>query len=221
MTKVYLLLLLIILKFSVNAQSISPTCKCASSIYTGTKADTVFHLTKNNYIALCGYRDLGAIKGRILYSEFVLSACGSKKIIKFWDAVTLCDLTVLKDTLFVNTIVDLPVGKGMAYEKVYWLIERIYFKKGRIIRDSIVNKAIPKYTPTQIASVLKLYNKTPDQNSEKTALLMDRLLVAAVSGSKQAKYYLTNFHGKFTQLSGVIFEQYDTDFKMLKEWKKR
>ena len=45
---------------------------------------------------------------------------------------------------------------------------------------------------------------------------MDKLLISALSGSNKAKYYLDNFPKKFTMLSGVYFEQYDDDIRMLK-----
>jgi hypothetical protein len=208
----------IILSYYSFGQNRTLACKCPVSIYAGTEADTVFNLSGNVSIALCGSKDTGIIKGKVLYSEFILSVCGSNKIIKFWDAVTLCDVKTAKDNLLVETIVSLPVGKSMQYEETVWTIERIYLVKGKTVRDSIINPKIPKYTQFQISNVLDLYNRSPNENSDQTIELADKLLIGAISGSEKAKTLLTNFRNKFTNLDGIYLEEYDSILRMLKQW---
>jgi hypothetical protein len=215
-----LLILWLILSHFSFAQKLTIGCNCPLP-YSGGKVDTTFKLSSGYSISLCGSRETEYIKEKTLYEGFVLFECGIDTAIKFWGEVTICDLAVLKDTLFVKTVVSLPVGNNMAAENIYWEIERIYPKDGRMTRDSTVNRFVPRYTASQIVTVLKLYDNTPDQNSEKTADLMDKLLIATISGSEKAKNYLKNFHKKFTLLDGAIFEQYDDDIRMLEEWEKR
>jgi hypothetical protein len=220
MKSLFIFALLVVTWTTTFGQSNKAVCKCPITIYAGTKADTTFHLSNNVSIALCGYRETEAIKGKALFSEFVLSVCGSNKIIKFWGAVELCNVKVVKDTLFVETLIDLPTGKKMSYEKTIWTIERIYFVKGKTKTASTINPRMPKYNSDQIPYVLKLYDHTKDQNSEKTGELIDKLFIATISGSNKAKDLLVNFHKKFTKLDGVYFEQYDDAIRMLSLWDK-
>jgi hypothetical protein len=214
-------LLLIITVVNTFGQSNKPLCKCAASQYTDTKPDTIFNLSNNVSIALCGYRETEEVRGKILFSEFVLSVCGSKKIIDFWGAVKLCNVRALKDTLFVETLTELPIGKNMTYKKAIWTVERFYFIKSKLKRDLMVNPAISKYTSDQISIVLKLYDQTKNQNSDKTAELIDKLLISTISGSAKARNLLINFRKKFTLLDGHIFEQYDDAISMLYSWDKK
>ena len=193
-------------------------CKCPLSMYSGRKADTIFFLPNKFSIALCGYKDTGIIKGRVLYREFVLSVCGSNKIIKFWGAMQVCHLKTMKDTVIVESLVDLPVGKYMRYKETVWTIEHIYFVKGKIVRDSVINLKLPKYSQSQISNVLSLYNHSPDANNDNTSELADKLFISTISNSKKAKNYLINFRNKFTNLDGVYLEEYDTIIRMLKLW---
>jgi hypothetical protein len=187
-------------------------------VYASTQADTVFNLSGNVSIALCGSKDTGIIKGKVLYSEFILSVCGSNKIIKFWDAVTLCNVKTAKDNLLVETIVNLPVGKSMRYEETIWTIERIHVIKGKTVRDSIINPKIQKYTQLQISNVLDLYNLSSNENNDHTIELADKLFICIISGSEKARVLLTNFRNKFTNLDGIYLEEYDSILRMLKQW---
>ena len=143
-----------------------------------------------------------------------------KRIIKFWGAVLTCDVTFAHDTVYVKTLYDFPVGRAMKPEYLPWTIERIYFSGGKAIRKLMINPAIPKYTPAQVAMVFKQYQHAPNENSDATIDLADKLLVSTMSGSKKAKYLLVNFQKKFTTLDGAPAEAYDTIMGMLGLWEK-
>jgi hypothetical protein len=196
----------------------TPTCGCPKNIYAGTKADTTFLLSNGKRISLCGYRDTTLGKGKVYFREFVLSPCGENKIIKFWEALKICKLAVVKDTLYVNTMVDLPIGKRMRSMETVWTIEPIYFVKGKVVRDLRVNTRIPKYNAQQIATVLETYNRAANNNSEATSDLADRLFVSTISGSKTARSYLSTFTKRFSMLDGIYLEYYDELIRMLKLW---
>ena len=214
-------LLLLFIPFAAFSQSKNADCNCPISKFAETKADTVFHLSRSKSIVLCGYNVKDIIKGKKLFSEFVLSVCGSDTIIKFWGAVLICDVITSGDTLLVQTIYDLPVGKSMEYRQAVWNTEHIYFKNDKLFRDSVINRGLPKYTPQQIAAVLDLYQRLPNANNDTTSDLADKLLISTMSGSKKARAYLVNFRQKFTALSGVNWEDYDTKIRMLNAWEKQ
>jgi hypothetical protein len=221
MKPIYLALLSILPCF-VSAQKYAPVCECPKSMFApaGAKPTKVFHFSNNRSIGLYGGTDTEIIKGKTLYSEFVLAACGAKKIIKFWGAVLTCDVKMANDTLYVNTLYGFPIGKAMKPRYIPWTIERIYFTGSKTTRDSMINPHIPKYTPAQIARVLSQYQHTPNANNDATIDLADKLFISTLSGSKKAKYYLVNFEKKFTTLDGIYQEEYDTIMRMLKLWEK-
>ena len=204
--------------YFADSQNHKSECRCPVSPYADVKSEVTFRLSNNTSIVLCGSRETDIIKGKTLYSEFVLSVCGSNKIIKFWDAVTFCDVKQKKDTLLVETLVNLPVGKSMKYEETVWTIERIHLAKGKIKRDSVINPQLPKYTQSQISTIINLYNHTRNANNDTTIELADKLFISTISGSKKAKKYLVSFTKKFTRLDGVYLEEYDSIIRMLKLW---
>jgi hypothetical protein len=216
------LMLLMFLPVFTSAQKPMPICTCPKTMYesAGTKPAKIFHFSNNRSIALYGYKDTGIIKGKTLYSEFVLAECGAKKIIDFWGAVQICDVTFARDTLYVKTLYNFPVGKDMKPKYLPWTIERIFFSGGKSVRDLTINPAIPRYTAAQISKVLDLYRHTPNTNEDATVDLADKLLISAMSGSKKAKYLLVKFPKKFTTLDGATAEGYDTILSMLKLWEK-
>jgi hypothetical protein len=213
------LLFLIFIPVFVFGQNKSSNCKCPPP-YSNLKAERIFHLTPHHSIALCGYTDTETIKGKKLYSEFTLSVCGSNKAIDFWGAIITCNVRTSKDTLIVETFGNLPVGKAMRYKQTVWRIEYFWFEHNILLRNSIVNPKLPKYTREQIANVLSLYDHTPNLNEGKTNELADKLLISTLSGSKIAEYYLTNFRKKFTHLDGVNLESYDVTMRIFNLWKK-
>lgn len=202
----------------VFGQKLHPNCSCPKTIYAETHPDTVFYLTNGKSIALCGNRDIETVKGKTLYSEFVLSPCGSDKIIKFWGALKLCQITVVKDTLIVQELINLPVGKNMSYLETIWTVEHIYYDRGIPVTDLCINPQFPKYNESQKNKVLILYKHSPDVNNDNTIEIADKLFISTISGSQQARNYLINFRNKFKTLDGVYLEGYDDLIRMLKLW---
>jgi hypothetical protein len=212
-------LLVFIVCFSF-AQSKHAECGCPKSTFDNTKADTIFRLSNGKTIALCGYRDkdIAEQDGKLFFSEFVLSVCGDNKIIKFWGAVEECQLRVVKDTLLVETMVNLPTGKNMAFKWTVWTIEHIYFVKGKPVKDFAVNRQIPKYNQQQMASALKQYEQAKKEISDANMEISDKLFISAISGSQKARSYLSAFKYRFGVLDGAYAEWYNDVMRMLKLW---
>lgn len=211
------------------AQSKIQTCNCPPNKFgypEAKKADTVFHLSNGKAIALCGSID-ALSANKVFFSEFVLSVCGEKNIIKFWDAILVCQLRVKKDTLIVEAVDSLPTGKNMKYKWTVWTIERIYFKNGKAVKDFRVNRHIPKYSEQEIQSSLKQYEQAvkedeainnPNRVNNIDMEIADKLFMSAISGDQKARYYLKAFKNHFGGLSGEYLEWWVDDMRKLKLW---
>ncbi len=199
-----------------SAQSTDASCNCPENKLAPTKADTVFRFSSSEAIALCGYRMNN--EKQDLFSEFVLSLCGSDTIIDFWDALELCDVALMDDTLFVNHITSLPTGDNFELVPQAFLIERLYFFDNKLIRKKDVNRAVNTYKPTQIEQVLEAYRQADSRLDDQKMLLANRLYVAAISGSKEARGYFLTFSDRFDALDGAYAEEYHFLQRLLKAW---
>ena len=141
-----------------HGQVSKQSCNCPFS--ATTKPDSTFHLSNGKTIVLCGYRDTVTIKGRTLFSEFVLATCGADSILGSWGAANTYQLRVVKDTLFVEEIFSLPVGKNLESEQTPWKSEQIYFVNGKSQRRISLNRNLRKYSASEIASVINKYESS-------------------------------------------------------------
>ena len=191
------------------------TCNCPDSKYheKGSIADTVFSLSKNKTVALCGYQNENGN-----FSEFTLSVCNSNKIIDFWGAVKNCRIESKNDTLYVYEIKFLPVSKNFEYDSIAWNIEKIYFNKDSINRINVVNPEFPKYTNSQITEVLSEFEEADSKIDEQKMALANKLFVATVSGNDKARGFFKKFPLKMTVLDGAYAEEYHELEAMLKQW---
>lgn len=195
------------------------TCNCPKTVYADTQAQATFHLANGKTIILCG--DKNTRTKPVSFAEFVLFVCGQKKIIGFWESRRTCQLVVSKDTLLVNHIANLPVGKGFAYESTTWVVEKIYFSGIRVMRKVDLNRSYPRYSAAKIATVLKAFERAHSGLDDAKLTLADELFVATLSGSNQARGYLKKFETKFGVLDGYFGEDYYELMSMLQLWDKK
>ncbi|MGC3943793.1 MAG: hypothetical protein QM762_04500 [Chryseolinea sp.] len=205
--------------FAINSWAQNPdlNCNCPPNKFAGTKPEAVFTLP-NGKIALCGYAETK--DNEKLYSEFVLAACGDKKIIDFWDAITTCRIVTNNDTLRVEELKNLPTGDDLKFVSTVWNIDKLYFKNGQVQRNTSLNRKIRKYSQQEIKSVLAEYehlNRKLDYNDMD---LINKLFMAAISGDKTARKYLTD-KNRFEYFDGAFKEDYDELIAMLKNWEER
>lgn len=190
-------------------------CKCAENDFAGTKTDTVYQLSNGKRIALCGYRNIE--NNPIDFSEFVLSVCGEKKIIDFWDATETCNLRTKKDTLIVEELINLPTKKDRNYETNIWGIDKIYFANNKVIKKHFINKNIKRYTEKEIAKTLKEYENANEKLDDEKMQLVNRLFIATISENKKARDYFYKFENKY-KLDGALSEEYSDLKSMLEIW---
>lgn len=192
------------------------SCGCPPNKFqTSTKADTVYHLLSGHSIALCGYGD--AHSPDSIFSEFVLAACGNDTVIDFWGAELNCRLRVNRDTLLVNQLVYLATGHNYQMEEWPWWIDKIYYSKNRCVKEGRINRNIHLYSSEQIREVLGAYLSAGKVLNDSTMVLVERLYIAAISGSQQTRSYLVNFRNRYP-LDGAYAEEHDDLMAMLALW---
>lgn len=181
--------------------------------------DTTFRLSNNKSICLSGPRV--SEFGTYAFTEFTLTICGESKEIDFWDATTTCRVTTNKDSLIVEELVNLPVGRKFSSETTVWTREALYFKNDKIERRLAVNRDIRKYNPDEINTVLKNYETAKPGISDYTMTIANQLFMATISGSKTARDYFKGFTKKFPGLDGAFKEEYNDLAAMLELWNKK
>ena len=193
-------------------------CECAENDFAGTKTDTVYQLSNGKRIALCGYRNIE--NKPIDFSEFVLTVCGEKNIIDFWDATETCNLRTIKDTLIVEELINLPTEKNRIYTSTIWNIEKFYFENERLKRNKILNKKIRKYNESEILNTLKEYENADEKIDDEKMQLVNRLFIATISKSIKAREYFYKFENRYKP-DGAFSEEYRDLKAMLEDWDKQ
>lgn len=195
------------------------TCYCPETeLGTPVQPEQVFTFASGRQIALCGSRN--ADSQPATYSEFILSVCGQKDVLGFWSALQECRLRMVKDTLLIEELKYLPTGIGFRYTKSVWTTEKISFGGEEPERQKTVNRGIRKYTTPEITEVLQQYDAAPKEVDDNTMTLINRLFVAAISGSAKAREYFKASATHFGVLDGAYAEEYNELKTMLEAWDK-
>lgn len=216
LSTVFVLLGMLFSNIFCIAQPKKDFCYCPENKFASTKADTVFRFPSHEAIALCGHRLQD--EGQTLFSEFVLTVCGTDTIIDFWDALQLCKVSITDDTLYVNHMTSLPTGDNFAFVSQGFLLERLYFLHGKLVRTKAVNRAVNTYDSAQIEQVLTAYRQADSRLDDSKMLLANMLYVATISGSKEARHYFSTFADRFEALDGAYAEEYHFLQGLLKAW---
>jgi hypothetical protein len=193
-------------------------CFCPKSDITQLqRADTVFTFSNNKKIGLCGYKEI--INDENYYSEFVISECGSDKVIDSWDGTLNCHAKFANEKLIIETLLPLPLGLDYEYKDFVWSTEAFYFKGDKLERKFQVNKAIKKYNQNQVQEVLREFEKASGKLDDNKMVLCNKLFVASISNSEKAKKYFQEFETKFGELDGAFAEEYKELKEKLKLWR--
>lgn len=182
------------------------------------KADTIFSFSNNKKIALCGYKEI--IDDKNYYSEFVISECGSDKIIESWDGNPVYLTRFSNDKLNIETLISLPLGTDYEYRDFVWSTETFYYNGNKLQSNFQINKGIKKYTQNQIQQVLKVFEKADAKWNDEAMVLCNKLFVAAISNSEKAKKYFMDFETKFGAPDGAFAEEYEDLKAKLVLWNK-
>jgi hypothetical protein len=124
-----------------------------------------------------------------------------------------------KDTLVINELKNLPVGKGLAFKEVVWLTKKIYYKNSHPYTKTIKNNSIPLYNKKLIAKVLNDYKTADGELNDQKMEMAYRLFIASISGNATATTYFHDFSKKYS-LDGAFAEDYEDLKVMLEFWDK-
>jgi hypothetical protein len=204
---------------SVYGQTKRTSCDCPKTKFAGTKADTTFQLSNGKTIVLCGYKNPDS--NPTTFSEFILSVCGQDTIIDFWGAVLTCRLKINKDTLLVDELQNLPIGKNFQFQETVWTTEKIYFSGQKTVRKLVVTRQIRKYNQDEIQSVLKTYETAKPGLDDRKMEIANKLFIAIISGDKKARLYFKEFENEFGTLDGAFAEEYSDLTAMLELWDRK
>lgn len=213
------ILFIFIIMTTVFGETKKSLCDCPKTQFTGTKADTTFNFSNGKSIALCGFK----IPNRTpsAFSEFILAVCGQDTIIDYWSSELNCQLHDIKDTLFVNQLQVLPVGRNFKPQEIVWTTEKIYFSGNKLFRDLLINREIGKYTSDEIQSILNAYETATTGLDDNKMEIATKLFIATISGNNKARQYLKEFKNKFGELDGAFEEEYSNLIAMLELWDKK
>ncbi|GAB3194312.1 hypothetical protein ABID22_000261 [Pontibacter aydingkolensis] len=199
--------------------------QCAASEF-GVKQepDTAFTFSNGKRLLICGYYELQ--DGKKVFSEFVLSQCGDRDIVDFWEAAERYEVVYTQDTLKLHKLELLALGANRELVRRPWLTEYFYYKGNRLKRDVKYNTTI-KYNHDQISETLHEYENTtwlalstaPENYEEEKMVLANRLLISAISGSDKAEEYLKDFNNKI-KAEGAYAEWYTQIVELQKAAKK-
>lgn len=211
-TKILLFLSLILFMNGYVIHAQSATCDC-----DGTKPDTIFRLSNNKSFLLCGgHRGVLRMNGNLTFNDFVLNVCGTQQEIDFSEGALAYLVRVEKDTLFVEEIGRLPVGKEFQYEETIWQVERFYFQNNKLARTISPVPGIRKYSAAEIKTVISKYESSPQLSDKESSDLFYRLFVSTISGDVKANKYFFQFQDKFGPLDGVYAEEYNLLCKIMR-----
>lgn len=213
-----LLISVTLLLNSIFSFAQNESCKCAKNNTSNqSKPDTVFCFSNQKKISLFGYIDRS--KRPYIFSESALAECGKDSILDSWDATINCEINMRNDTLIINELKKLPVGKDLTFIETIWTTENIYYKGEYINIKATKNSKIPKYSKSQITKVLNDYKRSSGEIDDQKMDLVNRLFVAAISGNATARAYFHEFSKKYS-LDGAFAEDYKDLEAMLEFWDK-
>jgi hypothetical protein len=191
-------------------------CSCPAEVpMASTVPDSLFVFSAGPAVSVCGYKEKG--NRQEFFSEFAVSTCQPRKVLKYWDIRERCRLVFRNDTLTVESLKNLPAGKNFTYEFVRFRIDRFYVQQGQVRQQSFLNKNLRAYSPEEIARVKKDYETTTAGKPDKRIELANRLLLSAFSGDQQAAVYFRQFTTKLP-LEGAYAEEYADLQRMLRDW---
>lgn len=195
------------------------TCTCPNST---SRPDTIFYFSNGPSIGLCGHREVDTVSGKISFYEFTVFICGDDSAIASggW-FLQNSRMRKTGDTLFLEDCPSFPVGLNFKPEEVTWTMEKMYFVKACIRVEKKINRGMRKYNQQEIQTVIREYEKIKPGHSnldDSTMIMVDKLFIAAISGSEKARECFGDIPRKFAGLDGFGGEYYNDLKHKLSAW---
>ena len=114
----------------------------------------------------------------------------------------------------------MPIGNNLEVIWKPFLINRFFYKKNKIARNSYYQTNYHKYTKTEIQKVFALYKDLKKENSEHVIDVADMLFWAYVCGNQDAEKAFTQIEKKFGPFDGAVAEEWDVTLAAYKNYKR-
>ena len=187
-------------------------CNCGPN---GMIADSAIILSNKKSISLCGVKTYSAIGTSFKYLSY--GECNKSPIVRLTSSNAYLPL-VVKDTLHLLEMIQLPINPNYTYSSIAILQEKVWFYHDSLQSRSSINFNFPAYTHEQILDVFEQYQQMEVIYDKRVSILMDKLFVSAISGNVLAVKTFKNFEAKFTNLTGADKERYIELLAMLKKY---
>ncbi|QDA62231.1 hypothetical protein [Hymenobacter jejuensis] len=192
------------------------SCACPADVpVSELKPDTLFAFSNGQVASVCGSKE--TIENRVLYSEFAVSSCQSSKVLHYWDLREQCQLVFQNDTLSVNTLKYLPVGKNFKYEFVPFKIYLFFPKQDQVGQTAFLNHNLRSYSTEEQAQVLRAFEKMTGKKEGQKIDIANQLFVAALSGNLQALSYFRKLKADFP-IGEETSKEYFALERLLRDW---
>jgi len=212
MKRLYYVLIIFILGHSALGQTRKPSCPCPDPELR-SQPTMIFDFGKGKRINLCGYREEG--RKDTVFSAFELYQCD--RVLDRGDETGTSKFTRRNDTLFLQEISLLPVGKNFEMVAMPFRVRKFYFQKDFVHDSTYYLPTPPRYTTAQINKVLQQYAQLGN-NADSINRVAHCLLWAYISGSSKAGECLNRIKGKFEVYDGAIAEEFEETWAQYRWW---
>jgi len=213
MKYLYYALLIFIPGQSAQGQTRKAACPCPNPELR-SQPTMIFDFGKGRKINLCGYKEEG--RKDTVFSAFELYQCD--RVLDRSDETGTSKFTRRNDTLFLQEISPLPVGRNFETIAMPFRVRKFYFQKD-FVHDSTYHLSTPpKYTTAQINKVLQQYAHLSWQKLDGVNLVAHRLLWAYISGSTKAGDCLQQIKNRSASFDGAIAEEWEGTWAEYQGW---
>jgi len=181
-----------------NSQTLRATdkdnsCKCFDGIGSkkGDTATLVLNFTNGPSISVCGFVDK-EMEGLII-SEFNVFECKTGKSLTEYDAMQICRLIEKKDSLIIQEMKYLPIGKNWEWNLIQIGEEVITTKDHKTFTTGNKPKLEEITIDNNIAKIFLNSIKKRRGHSNEWELEIGKLEVLTLLGNERAKYILENY----------------------------
>jgi hypothetical protein len=151
---------LVALLLAVLSALAQPPCQCPPlKDSSEASAETTFVFKNGETVILCGSEDVDT-KGST-FSAFALRHCGQDSVLGFWNENKTCRVSLFRDTLSIENLLNLPVGRENSYIPVPLIIDKVFFANTGLKRLTRVNAKFRKLNRSECDAVVRNYEITP------------------------------------------------------------
>lgn len=203
--------------FTCNLHSQS-ACQCARNEVNRTiKPDSIFTFMNQKQFYLCGTFDV--YESDTLYTEMVVGICGDSIPVAVWDAMANCKIYKDNDTIVVSEMHFLPVYNDKTPVWIAAEVNKYYYTENTFNAVTVFNPHFTYYDSLAINRVIT-EAVNPSQNDKDYLLLLSKkLLVAAMSGSTEAKKLLMAMPARYGLQDGEYGIGWKEIIQIYNSWK--